>query len=113
MSHKQDSRNFKPAERARLRILFLALPILLLIAAVCIITWYVRRDTPGRTVRNTMNQISSLDESAILQIASSGEGEDSSAALEALGCVSGRAGEEMVGIDRAHSCVARRAGASR
>ena len=84
MSHKQDSRHFKPAERAGLRILFLALPILLLIAAVCIITWYVRRDTPGRTVRNTMKQISSLDESAILQIASSGEGEDSSAALEAL-----------------------------
>ena len=84
MSHKQDLRHFKPAERAGLRILFLALPILLLIAAVCIITWYVRRDTPGRTVRNTMKQISSLDESAILQIASSGEGEDSSAALEAL-----------------------------
>lgn len=85
MLQKRSSDKPKPVRSTEKRILFATVPVLFLIAAVCAITWFVRRDTPEKAIMRTMKQISSLDESAILQVA---EAEDahggSGAAISAL-----------------------------
>ena len=68
MSHKRDSEKSKPGRLPGIRILFAAVPVLLLIAAVCAVTWYIRHDTPAKAARSVMKQISSLDESALRQV---------------------------------------------
>ena len=68
MSHKRDSEKSKTGRLPGIRILFAAVPVLLLIAAVCAVTWYIRHDTPAKAARSVMKQISSLDESALRQV---------------------------------------------
>ncbi len=68
MSHKRDSEKSKTGRLPGIRILFAAVPVLLLIAAVCAVIWYIRHDTPAKAARSVMKQISSLDESALRQV---------------------------------------------
>ena len=81
MSHKRDSEKSKTGRLPGIRILFAAVPVLLLIAAVCAVTWYIRHDTPAKAARSVMKQISSLDESALRQVIPDADaaGEDSEA----------------------------------
>ena len=81
MSHKRDSEKSKTRRLPGIRILFAAVPVLLLIAAVCAVTWYIRHDTPAKAARSVMKQISSLDESALRQVIPDADaaGEDSEA----------------------------------
>ena len=68
MSHKRDSEKSKTGRLPGIRILFAAVPVLFLIAAVCAVIWYIRHDTPAKAARSVMKQISSLDESALRQV---------------------------------------------
>ena len=52
MSHKRDSEKSKTGRLPGIRILFAAVPVLLLIAAVCAVTWYIRHDTPAKAARS-------------------------------------------------------------
>ena len=81
MSHKRDSEKIITGRPPGIRILFAAVPVLLLIAAVCCVTWYIRHDTPAKAARSVMKQISSLDESALRQVIPDADaaGEDSEA----------------------------------
>ena len=81
MSHKRDSEKSKTGRLPGIRILFAAVPVLFLIAAVCAVTWYIRHDTPAKAARSVMKQISSLDESALRQVIPDADaaGEDSEA----------------------------------
>ena len=85
MSRKHDSFKTAVGRRPAGQILFAAVSVMILTAAVCAAVWLAVRDTPAKTVRSTMKQIASLDESALLQIAEDeGTSGDSEEAIPAL-----------------------------
>ena len=68
MLNNHSSEHMRSERLRSVRFLFAVIIAVFLLAAACMILFFIRRDTPGKAVRSTLNQISSMEDPAISQI---------------------------------------------